>query len=178
MRRLSAAWRFGRVHAAVAGVVLGTALVTGGTAAADETPAPPVSLTLTTIPAGWQVRTDLAPTLEVQQDGRAVSSPDAASPDRKADTAPKKVNGHVAPDVLAWAQGEARTLADTDMGMPGNADGSSTALDLLGPAPDQDLHLIVYAPDSADGLSDDQKSNRTRFTALCKKLVDSFVQDR
>ncbi|GAB2695353.1 hypothetical protein [Nocardia thraciensis] len=198
MQRFGATRRFGMPRAAAAAAVLTTALLGQGAAAvADQPPpgpgapapaqaAPPApapastagSLTLTTIPAGWQVRTDLAPTLQVQPDGRAVASLDAASPDRPVGAAPKSATGRVAPEVVNSALAEAKSLADADMGMPSDADGSSTMLDFLGAAPDQDIHLIVYAQGKQEGLSPEQQSQRKRFDDLCKKLLSAFVQDR
>ncbi|MFI5775917.1 hypothetical protein [Nocardia sp. NPDC051570] len=111
-------------------------------------------------------------------DGRAVESPDAASAERKPGTAAQKLSGRIAPEVLSAAMGEAKALAAADMGMPKDGDSSSTLLDFLGAAPDQDVHLVVYSPSATDGLSDQQKANRQRFAELCKKLLDGFVQDR
>ncbi|MBF6332099.1 hypothetical protein [Nocardia transvalensis] len=133
---------------------------------------------LTTIPVGWEGRTDVGPILEVHADGRAVKSLDAASPDRKVGTAPQKVNGRIPPEAMATAMAEARELATADMGMPKEGDHSSTLLDFLGATPDQDVHLVVYSPGSSEGLSDEQEANRRRFDDLCKKLLDSFVPDR
>ncbi|RDI50666.1 hypothetical protein [Nocardia mexicana] len=197
MQRFGAARRFGMLRATAAAAVLATALLgQSAVAVADQPPpgpgvpapaqAPPApapastagSLTLTTIPAGWQVRTDLAPTLQVQPDGRAVASLDAASPDRPVGAAPKSATGRVAPDVVNSALAEAKSLADADMGMPSDADGSSTMLDFLGATPDQDVHLIVYSQGKEEGLSQEQLSQRKRFDDLCKKLLSAFAQDR
>ncbi len=133
---------------------------------------------LTTIPGGWEGRTDLGPTLEVVTDGRAIKSPDAASAERKPGTAPQRLSGRIAPEVLAAAMAEAKALAAVDMGMPSNGDASSTLLDFLGPTPDQDVHLVVYSPNAAEGLSDEQKVARQRFNELCERLLNGFVQDR
>ncbi|RDI67456.1 hypothetical protein [Nocardia pseudobrasiliensis] len=133
---------------------------------------------LTTIPVGWEGRTDLGPTLEVMTDGRAVKSPDAASAERKPGTAPQKLTGRIAPEVLAAAMVEAKALAAMDMGMPSDGDSSSTLLDFLGATPDQDVHLVVYSPNASGGLSDEQKGARQRFNELCKRLLDGFAQDR
>ncbi|WP_024805517.1 hypothetical protein [Nocardia sp. BMG51109] len=190
MRRVSAATLFRRratgtgFARASAGVVLaatllGAGAVAAGPVASEPATAPPasVSLTLTTIPAGWRERTDLRPTLQVQPDGRAVESPDATDPKRPADTPPKQVNGRVAAEAVNSALAEARSLATADLGTPPNGDAGSTLLDFLGTTPDQDVHLALYAPDSTDGWTSEQLANRQRFTDLCAKLVTSFAPD-
>ncbi|MGV9676718.1 hypothetical protein ACWDSJ_15685 [Nocardia sp. NPDC003482] len=140
--------------------------------------AAPISVVLTTIPTGWDARTDLQPILEVRGDGRAVRSPDAASADRAPGAAPQRTNGRVPVEVLTDAAAEAHTLATADMGMPQNGDSGSTLLDFLGDTPDQDVHLVVYSPATDTGLSDEQKANRKRFADLCSRLLDSFVADQ
>ncbi|WP_280265525.1 hypothetical protein [Nocardia wallacei] len=189
MRNYGGTRRFGMVRASAAGLMLAAALIGPGTVAVADQPPPPAAaeapaapaapaLTLSTIPPGWQVRTDLAPTLQVQPDGRAVASLDAASPDRPVGAAPKSATGRVAPEVVNSALSDAKSLADADMGMPSDADGSSTALDFLGTAPDQDVHVIVYAQGKEEGLTQEQQAQRKRFDDLCKKLLSAFVQDR
>ncbi|MCM6774724.1 hypothetical protein NDR87_12670 [Nocardia sp. CDC159] len=133
---------------------------------------------LTTIPSGWEGRTDLGPTLEVRADGRAVMRPDAASVERGVGVGARQVSGRVAPEVVAAAVGEAKALAAVDMGVPRDGDASSTLLDFLGATPDQDVHLVVYSPGASEGLSEEQKVNRQRFADLCKRLLDGFVADR
>ncbi len=165
-----------RVAVAVCAAALAVA---GGamTAVADE-PTAGLSVALTTIPGGEHAGVTPAPTLLVYSDGHAVNSPDAADPDRPADKAPRQRNGHVSLDAVHAAAEEAKKLAAADLGMPTDGSGGSTLLDFLGATPDQDVHLVVYSPGGTDGLTDAQKADRTRFSDLCKKLVDAFVADR
>ena len=146
------------------------------TAAADEPAA--LAVALTTIPGGEHAGVTPAPTLLVYSDGHAVNSPDAADPKRPADKAPKQRNGHVSLDVVHSVAAEAKKLGEADLGMPKDGGGGSTLLDFLGDTPDQDVHVVVYSPGGSESLSDAQKADRTRFTELCKKLVDAFKADR
>ncbi|MFI6167037.1 hypothetical protein ACIBCN_09625 [Nocardia sp. NPDC051052] len=164
-----------------------SALVIGaGTATADPADRPsvhgPVSaplalLTLTKIPNGWQTRVDLRPQLEVSGDGRAVKTPDAVAAERDPDNLPQKLNGHIPPDVLAAALTETRALATVDFGMPTITDQGSQIIDLMPQAPEEDAHLVVYAPESTEGLAPEQQAARKRFTDLYRKLLEAFTQD-
>ncbi|MEU7146175.1 hypothetical protein ABZ942_42525 [Nocardia sp. NPDC046473] len=171
--------------AALLVAMLALALGTG-TAAADPPDQPsvhgPVSapmalLTLTKIPNGWQTRVDLRPQLEVSGDGRAVKIPDAVASERNPDNLPQKLNGHIPPDVLAAALAETRALATVDFGMPNITDQGSQIIDLMPQAPEEDAHLVVYAPEFTEGLAPEQQAARKRFTDLYRKLLDAFVQD-
>ncbi|NKY86972.1 hypothetical protein [Nocardia veterana] len=166
-------------RAIAAGFACAMALFGGAVTAVADEPAPPaLAVALTTIPGGENAGVTPAPTLLVYSDGRAVHSPDAATPDRPADKAPQQRNGHVPLDVVHAAAEDAKKLAAADLGMPKDGSGGSTLLDFLGSTPDQDVHLVVYSPGGTDGLTDAQKADRTRFADLCKKLVDGFVADR
>lgn len=191
MRRFGATRHFGQrtVRAAAATMVAAVTLaLTSGIATADNpAPAPPTAtpiagqalFMLTTLPNGWAGRTDIRPVLEIQSDGRAIKRPDATSPDRKPDVAPQQVNGTVPQDVLNAAITEAKALYTVDLGTPTVTDQGTMIIDLLPQQTEaEDVHLIVYAPDSTDGLDEDQKANRTRFATLYKKLLDAFVADR
>ncbi|MEC3918190.1 hypothetical protein [Nocardia sp. CDC160] len=157
----------------VAAVGLTAAIVTGtsGFAAADPTPAqapaPAVALfTLTAMPAGWQTRTDLHPSLLIQSDGHAT---------KRADNAAQPVEGTVPADVIGAAAAEVKALAAVDMGTPGQGDGGTSIIDYMPQAPDQDVHLIVYAPESSEGLTDEQKASRKRFDDVFQRLLNAFV---
>ncbi|WP_107657978.1 hypothetical protein [Nocardia suismassiliense] len=172
-----------RTKAALLVAMLTLAISTGTAAAAppdQPTAHGPVSaplalLTLTTIPNGWQTRIDLRPQLEVSGDGRAVKIPDAVAAERHPDSPPQKVNGHIPPEVLTAALAETRALAAVDFGMPTITDQGSQIIDLMPQAPEEDAHLIVYAPDSTEGLGPDQQAARKRFAALYRKLLDAFI---
>ncbi|MFJ4655579.1 hypothetical protein ACIP5Y_30235 [Nocardia sp. NPDC088792] len=132
-------------------------------------PAPSAALfTLTAMPAGWQTRTDLHPALEIQSDGHATKWP--------GDGATQPLNGTIPQDVLGAATAEVRQLALVDMGMPTVVDKSTSIIDFMPQPPDQDAHVIVYAPELTDGLTDDQKASRKRFTDLFQRLLNAFVQ--
>ncbi|MFD0361117.1 hypothetical protein ACFQZZ_06595 [Nocardia sp. GCM10030253] len=155
----------------------------GGWGVAAAEPAPPTPavpaialLTLTTMPTGWQSRVDLRPMLEVYPDGRAVKTPDAIAADRAPDTPPQRLNGAVPLDVLNAALGEIRALSTVDLGMPSATDQGSQIIDVMPEQADQDVHLIMYAPELTEGLTTEQQTARQRFTDLYRKLVDSFVQ--
>lgn len=90
----------------------------GASALAHADPAPLPLVSLTTIPDGWSQRTDLRPVLQVFADGEAVHQPDAVSKDRKPETAPKKVTGKVASDVISAAREEINALKEIDFGIP------------------------------------------------------------
>ncbi|GGK39621.1 hypothetical protein [Nocardia camponoti] len=142
---------------------------------AHADPAPLPVLTLTTIPEGWSLRTDLRPVLKVYSDGSALRSPDATSKDRKPDTAPKEEKGTVAADVIAAATDEIVALKDVDMGIP-VGDGKGTQIvDLMPSDAAGEVHLIVYSPNSTDGLNPDQTAARKRFTEVYRKLVEAFT---
>ncbi|MGW4768409.1 hypothetical protein ACWEO2_10250 [Nocardia sp. NPDC004278] len=134
-------------------------------------------LTLTTIPSGWSERVDLRPMLQIYADGRAVHQPDAASTTRSADVSPQRLTGTVPTDILNAALAETRALAALDLGMPSNDDRGSQIIDLMPAPPDQDVHLLMYAPEATEGLTTDQQANRKRFTDLYRKLLDAFSQE-
>ncbi|WP_460719506.1 hypothetical protein [Nocardia heshunensis] len=143
----------------------------GGFAIADPTPAqapmPAVALfTLTAMPAGWQTRTDLHPSLQVQADGHAV---------KRADNNAQPVEGTLPADVIGAATAEVKALAAVDMGTPEKDDKGTSIIDYMPQSPDQDVHLIVYAPESSDGLTDDQKASRKRFDDLFQRMLNAFV---
>ncbi|GAB0108176.1 hypothetical protein JMUB6875_71850 [Nocardia sp. JMUB6875] len=155
-----------------AGMVIGA----GGVAAADpapgaptpaQAPAPAVALfTLTAMPAGWQTRTDLHPSLQVQADGHAT---------KRADSSAQAVEGTVPADVIGAAAAEVKALAAVDMGTPEQGDKGTSIIDYMPQAPDQDVHLIVYAPEVSDGLTDEQKASRKRFDDLFQRMLNAFV---
>ncbi|KQY37849.1 MULTISPECIES: hypothetical protein [Nocardia] len=144
----------------------------GALAHADPAPLPLVSLT--TIPDGWSQRTDLRPVLQVFADGEAVHQPDAVSKDRKPETAPKKVTGKVASDVISAAREEINALKEIDFGIPAGDNRGTQIIDLMPDDPADEVHLVVYSPEASDGLDPAQKDARKRFTDLYKKLVDAF----
>ncbi|WP_433633158.1 hypothetical protein [Nocardia sp. CA-120079] len=153
-----------------------------GVASADpaaDAPQPPAPalLTLTTIPSGWSERVDLRPVLQIYADGHAVAQPDAASTTRAADTPPQRLTGTVPADVLNAALAETKSLAALDLGMPGSTDQGTQIIDLMPTPPDQDVHVLMYAPDATENLTADQQANRKRFTDLYRKLVDAFTRD-
>ncbi|OCF89606.1 hypothetical protein [Nocardia brasiliensis] len=161
-----------------------------GTAGADpsvDSPAlpsshPPVSapmalLTLTTIPNAWQPRIDLRPQLQVFGDGRAVRIPDAVAPQRGPDTPATQVNGHIPADVLTAALAETKALGTVDLGVPNVTDQGSQIIDFMPAPPEEDLHLVVYAPEFDNGLNPEQQAARKRFAILYRTLLDAFVQD-
>ncbi|MGW4370257.1 hypothetical protein ACWEKT_31890 [Nocardia takedensis] len=134
-------------------------------------------LTLTTIPEGWQSRTDLRPVLEVYSDGHAVYRPDAIAADRKADTEPRQVAGTVRAEVLKAALTEVQALSETDFGVPATNDHGIGIIDFMPEALEQSAHLIVYSPSATEGFAGEQQSARTRFAAVWRSLVDGFVAD-
>ncbi len=145
---------------------------------AAETPSPaPALLTLTTIPSGWSERVDLRPLLQIYADGRAVQQPDAASTTRAADVAPQRLTGTIPVDVVNAALAETKSLATVDLGMPGTTDQGTQIIDLMPAPPDQDVHLLMYAPEATENLTSDQQANRKRFTDLYRKLLDAFTKD-
>ncbi|MGO4612909.1 hypothetical protein AB4305_02095 [Nocardia sp. 2YAB30] len=171
-------------------VAMLTLAVGSGTAGADPVAAPPPQpsalppvaaplalFTLTTIPEDWQNRVDLRPQLEIFSDGKAVEIPDAVAADRAPDVPPKRINGHVPPEVLTAALAETRALAAVDLGVPKATDQGSQIIDCMSQPPNEDVHLVVYAPQATDGLGAEQQAGRKRFSDLYKKLLDAFVQD-
>ncbi|WP_054811459.1 hypothetical protein [Nocardia arizonensis] len=149
-------------------------------AAAEPVAAAPIAqpyalITLTTIPSGWETRTDLRPVLEIYSDGHAIEMPDAASADRRPETPPRQLDGTIGPEALQAALTEIRALAGADFGTP-PANGGVRIIDLMPQAPDQDVHLIVYSPDVIDGFGNDQRSARQRFADLYRRLLDAFVK--
>ncbi|MFQ6396064.1 hypothetical protein ACLMAJ_21655 [Nocardia sp. KC 131] len=164
-------------------LVLAVALTGSWGVAAAEPEAPPAAvpavalLTLTTMPGGWESRTDLRPTLEVYPDGRAIKAPDAAAADRAPATPPQRLNGSIPSDVLNASLAEIKELSVVDLGMPTATDQGSQIIDVMPPEQDQDVHLIMYAPELTDGLSTEQRAARQRFVDLYHTLVDSFVQN-
>ncbi|MEV0338749.1 hypothetical protein AB0H49_06945 [Nocardia sp. NPDC050713] len=135
-------------------------------------------LTLTTMPGGWQERIDLRPLLEVYADGRAVRQPDAIAPERNPSTPPRQVDGAVRREVIDAALAELTALSTVDLGMPASGDGGSQIIDVMPEPPGQNLHLIVYGPDSTDGLTAEQQNARKRFSDVYRSLLDAFVADR
>ena len=162
----------------VAGLCCAVAIFGAAVPALADEPDPTLVVALTTIRGGEQAGAGSEPTLLVYSDGHAVHSPDAADPKRPADRKPEQRKGHVPLDTVRKATAAAKDLAEVDLGMPGNGNGGSTLLDVLGESPDQDVHLVVYSPGGTDGLNDAQKDGRQRFDALRKKLVDAFDADR
>ncbi|GAA5076953.1 hypothetical protein [Nocardia iowensis] len=162
---------------------LGTATAAPGPDAAPQPSAHgPVSeplalLTLTSIPNGWQTRVDLRPQLEVFGNGRAVKIPDAVASERNPETLPEKVTGHIPPEVLAAALDETKALVTVDFGMPSVTDQGSQIIDLMPQPPEEDIHLVVYAPEFTTGLTPEQQAARKRFTDLYRTLLDAFVKD-
>ncbi|MGS2805155.1 hypothetical protein [Nocardia sp. MW-W600-9] len=150
----------------------------GASALAQAEPAPLPLVSVTSIPDGWSQRTDLRPVLQVFPDGTAVHSPDAVSKDRKPETAAKRVDGTVPEDVLAAAREEITALREVDFGIPAGEGKGTTIIDLMPADVEGETHLVVYSPDASDGLNDDQKAARKRFTDLYKKLVDAFKEKR
>lgn len=189
MRKLGAAEQFGtaakarssrgslghaRKGAAVALVTAAIITGAGGFATADDPPAPaPAAATttflLTTMPNGWQNRTDLRPALEVLSDGRAVKRTVGA------DGVVQEQNGTVAADASAKAASDIRALAVADLGSPSVTDQGNMIIDYMPAPPDQDVHLIVYAPEFTDGLTDEQKASRKSFNELYQRLLNAFV---
>ncbi|GAB4585240.1 hypothetical protein [Nocardia sp. IFM 10818] len=167
MRRLGARTRFGTAaRRAAAAVLVATAMLTGtgGFAAADE-PAATTVFMLTTMPNGWQSRLDLRPVLEIRSDGTAVRRPDGG---------PRELQGKVPTEVTTAAATEIRALAQVDLGTPTVTDQGNMILDFMPAQPDPDVHLIVYAPESTEGLTDEQVAARARFATLYDKLLDAF----
>ncbi|WP_157514116.1 hypothetical protein [Nocardia concava] len=166
------AWRMAAAAALATGMVIGT----DGVAAADpgagaptpaQAPAPAVALfTLTAMPAGWQTRTDLHPSLLVQADGHAT---------KRADSTAQAVEGTVPADVIGAAAAEVKALAAVDMGTPEQGDKGTSIIDYMPQSPDQDVHLIVYAPEVSDGLTDEQKASRKRFDDVFQRMLNAFV---
>ncbi|MEV0335513.1 hypothetical protein [Nocardia sp. NPDC050717] len=146
----------------------------GVSAVAHADPAPLPLISVTTIPDGWSQRTDLRPVLQVFPDGKAVHSPDAVSNDRKPETAAKQVTGTVPADVLAAARAEIEALKEIDFGIPAGEGKGTQIIDLMPEDAEGEAHLVVYSPDSTDGLDPDQQAARKRFADLTKKLVDAF----
>ncbi|WP_228001570.1 hypothetical protein [Nocardia australiensis] len=154
-----------------------------GVASAEPAPdAPPQAppavalLTLTTLPNGWQGRVDLRPMLEVYADGRAVKTPDATA-ERAPGVATERLNGTLALDVLNTSLAEIRALSAVDLGTPTATDQGTQIIDVMPAPPEQDVHVIVYAPELTEGLSAEQQDARKRFADLYRKLLDAFVQD-
>lgn len=150
----------------------------GAATVAHADPAPLPLITLTTIPAGWQERTDLRPVLQIFADGKAIKSPDAISADRKKETAPKKVEGTVPAEVISAAGDEVRALRDLDFGLPTGDGKGSQLIDLMPADLAGEAHVVVYSPEVTDGLNAEQQAARKRFTDLYRKLVDAFAEKR
>ncbi|MFE3192846.1 hypothetical protein ACFXHA_27815 [Nocardia sp. NPDC059240] len=164
-------WRAVTVAGLAAVMVTGT----GAFALADPAPAPTPAqapmpavalFTLTAMPAGWQTRTDLHPSLQVQADGHAI---------KRADNNAQPVEGTLPADVIGAATAEVKALAAVDMGTPEKDDKGTSIIDYMPQSPDQDVHLVVYAPESSDGLNDDQKASRKRFDDLFQRMLNAFV---
>ncbi|WP_306362012.1 hypothetical protein [Nocardia sp. CC227C] len=185
--------RRGVLRSGAAALVTATALALSGGVGGAQEPAPaspvapaapapvtgPMLFTLTSIPNGWLIgRTDLRPLLEVQADGRAIRRPDAADPNRSANTPPREITGTIPQEVVTAAITETRALTTLDMGNAAVSDQGSMILDYTPQQPDQDAHVIVYAPNITEGLSEEQRANRARFATLSEKLLDAFVADR
>ncbi|MFC4373596.1 hypothetical protein ACFO5K_05735 [Nocardia halotolerans] len=158
----------------ITGLLVCALALPGVSAVARAEPTPLPLISLTTIPDGWAVRTDLRPVLQIFPDGDAVYRPDAVSKDRAAETAPEKVTGTVATEVISAARDEIEALREVDFGIPTGEGKGTQIIDLLPANPDDDAHLVVYSPDSTAGLNPEQQAARKRFTDLTKKLVDAF----
>lgn len=173
---------FGRTRRATT-ALLATAVIltgTGGFAAAgDPAPAPapvraaPIDaavattlFTLTTMPTGWQTRTDLRPVLEVTADGKAVKRTPEGT----------EFSGTVPADVLSAAATEVRALVLEDLGTPNSGEAGNMIIDFMPAPPDEDVHVIMYDPALSEGLTEGQKASRQRFTALYDRLVNAFVR--
>ncbi|MFF2551014.1 hypothetical protein ACFVUS_08435 [Nocardia sp. NPDC058058] len=132
------------------------------------TPQAPVPVTtlfmLTTMPNAWASTPDIRPALEVQSDGHALRRQDG-----------REINGYIPADALVAATTEVRALALSDMGSPSVSDQGNMIIDFMPKAPDQDVHLIVYAPEFSDGLTDEQKASRKRFADVYQRLLNAFV---
>lgn len=171
LRRGGARRRFPGARGVAVGFACAVAIFGGAVTASADDPAPPrLVVALSTMPGGEHAGNAPEPTLLVYSDGHAVHNP-------KHPSDKKQEKGHVPLDVVHDAAAKAKKLAEVDMGMPEGGDGGSTLLDFLGTSPDQDVHLVVYSPTGTDGLNDEQKAGRARFTKLCKKLVDAFEPD-
>ncbi|WP_040797122.1 hypothetical protein [Nocardia higoensis] len=134
-------------------------------------------VSLTTIPGGWTMRTDLRPQLEVDADGSALHRPDVLSTDRAADTAPREVRGTVPAEDLDKALDRIRALRETDFGVPAVTDHGIQIIDLMPENPSEDVHLVLYAPDVTDGLSDEQRDARKKFAEVFDSLMDAFEEN-
>ncbi|MFD3744152.1 hypothetical protein [Nocardia sp. NPDC058633] len=156
------------------GLLVCALALSGASALAHADPAPLPLVSLTTIPDGWSQRTDLRPVLQIFADGKAVHMPDAVSKDRKPETAPKKVTGKVAADVISAAREEINALEDIDFGMPAGDNKGTEIIDLMPDDPADEAHLVIYSPGASEGLDSEQKAARKRFSDLYKKLVDAF----
>ncbi|MET7769014.1 hypothetical protein [Nocardia sp. NPDC005366] len=164
-------------------LVLVLALAGGGSVASADpesgsSPTESIALlTLTTIPNGWQERTDLRPILEVFADGRAIKKPDAAAADRKPETPPQQLDGKIRADVVQSALAEIKELSTLDLGTPAVNDHGTQIIDLMPQPPEENVHLIVYAPDLTEGFTPEQQSARKRFADLYRTLLDAFVKN-
>ncbi|WP_067859582.1 hypothetical protein [Nocardia shimofusensis] len=166
----------------IASALLAAALTLGslcGVATAEPDQEPPdfALVSLTTIPSGWTARTDLRPLLEVDADGTALHRPDILSPDRAADTAPREVEGKVSTDDLEKALERIRELRETDFGVPAVTGQGIQIIDLMPENPSDDVHLVLYAPDATDGLSDEQRDAREKFAEVFDDLIDAFEEN-
>ncbi|MFG1794971.1 hypothetical protein [Nocardia sp. NPDC049149] len=146
----------------------------GAMAAAGPEPDQPTSnpdvaatplFTLTTFPNAWHPKRDLGPQLQIFSDGRAVKTVDV------------RANGHLPREVLDAAIAETKSLATVDFGDPTVTDQGSQIIDYMPQSPDQEAHLVIYAPEFTTGLTDEQIAARTRFRNLYRTLLEAFVHD-
>lgn len=163
-------------------LVVAFALVTGSGLTAAEPPRTTPEdkglalVTLTTLPDGWDGRTDLRPQLEVFGDASAHRYPDAVAPERDPGTPAKQVRGSVPKEALDEAITEIRALAEVDLGIPASADNKSGSqiIDVMPENPGEDVHLILYSPGNDEGLTDGHKAARERFADVYRELIDAF----
>lgn len=116
------------------------------------------------MPNSWENIGNPHPALEIRADGRATERRDG-----------QEIYGTVAAEVTATAATEVRSLALADMGTATLTDQGAAIIDFMPAPPDQDVHLVVYSPGAADGLTDDQKASRRRFTDVFQRLLNAFV---
>lgn len=135
-------------------------------------------VSLTTIPGGWTARTDLRAQLEVDADGSALHRPDVISPDRRAETAPREVEGKVPDETLAKALDRIRELRESDFGVPAVTDHGIQIIDFMPTDPADDVHLVLYAPNTTDGLSDEQREARKKFAEVFDGLIEAFEENK
>ncbi|MET9486345.1 hypothetical protein [Nocardia sp. NPDC006630] len=119
---------------------------------------------LTSMPNSWENIGNPQPALEIWADGRAIERRNG-----------QEIYGKVAAEVTTAAAAEVRSLALADMGTATLTDQGAAIIDFMPAPPDQDVHLVVYSPGALDGLTDDQKACRQRFTEVFQCLLNAFV---